>query len=342
LYRALAAPGNLCVAPYSLEAVLWMAREGARGETAAEMAAVLGPSRPADMRDSALRTANAVWLQRGLAITAEYRAALETEYHALLGQADFAAAEDACREINQWVAAQTNGKIQQLVTPRNIHPALLMVLANAVHFKAAWASPFEESDTRPERFFPESGPPLDTPMMRQEGSFRYREGGGLQMIEMPFAGRVFSLLVLLPDKGTPLQDLEAQLDAARLERWSAELRPERVDLSLPRFRMESSLELTGTLQGLGMRQACRADQADFSGITGGRDVFIGLVVQKTYFDVNEAGAEAAAATAAMMVAAAMMQAPPKPKVFRADRPFLFALRAPKSGTLLFLGRVACP
>jgi serpin B len=89
---------------------------------------------------------------------------------------------------------------------------------------------------------------------------------------------------------------------------------------------------------MGMKDAFSQGMADFSGMTGGRDLCISKVVHKAFVDVNEEGTEAAAATAGGMVATAYM----KPLVFRADHPFIFIIRDNASGAILFMGRVTDP
>jgi serpin B len=64
------------------------------------------------------------------------------------------------------------------------------------------------------------------------------------------------------------------------------------------------------------------------------------VIHKAFVDVNEEGTEAAAATAVMMRAlAAPMD---KPKVFKADHPFIYLIRDNRSGVILFMGRLSEP
>ena len=127
----------------------------------------------------------------------------------------------------------------------------------------------------------------------------------------------------------------------RARSWIAALSSTRTEVLLPRFRASSSFELAKELGALGMPRAFAFPAADFSGIDGTHELFIGSVVHQAFVDVDEHGTEAAAATAVMMRAGA---APPseKPVVFRADHPFLFFIRDTQNGALLFAGRLANP
>jgi serpin B len=97
--------------------------------------------------------------------------------------------------------------------------------------------------------------------------------------------------------------------------------------------------LNRTLAAMGMRSAFDVN-ADFSGMTGKRDIMISNVIHKAFIDVNEEGTVAAAATAVVMTYA-MARPIPLP-VFRADHPFVFLIRDEKSGALLFMGRLIDP
>jgi serpin B len=116
----------------------------------------------------------------------------------------------------------------------------------------------------------------------------------------------------------------------------------RVEVMLPRFRTSSAFELAETLSGLGMPRAFEYPGADFSGIDGTHELFIGSVVHEAFVDVDEHGTEAAAATAVAMRGGGAAPPSEKPVVFRADHPFLFFIRDTQSGALLFAGRLADP
>jgi serpin B len=153
------------------------------------------------------------------------------------------------------------------------------------------------------------------------------------------------MLVLLPKKVDGLADLEKSLSAATLAKWRAYLRPQQVNVALPKFKLETTYQLNPTLEALGMKRAFvsppAAGAADFSGIDGGTGyLYISLVIHKAFVDVNETGTEAAAATVA--VEALGMEPRQPPVVFHADHPFLFLICDNRSGSILFLGRLINP
>ena len=150
------------------------------------------------------------------------------------------------------------------------------------------------------------------------------------------------MLIVLPKGKTPaeLEAVEKSLSTDTLARWRAALHPATVKVALPKFKITwGSFLLNEPLQSLGMKDAFVGGLADFSGINGERDLFIGEVLHKAFVEVNEEGTEAAAATA---IGIMRMAAPLAPPVFRADHPFLFFIQDRATGSLLFMGRMQDP
>ncbi len=177
------------------------------------------------------------------------------------------------------------------------------------------------------------------PMMRRKGKFGYAEDVGLQVLEMKYAGGGLSMVVLLPAPGSDTDKLRSALPE-KLDGWLASLAEEKVDVFLPRFKLEQAFVLNGHLAALGMPDAFSEARADFSGMRpdGRKDLRISKVVHKAFVDVNEEGTEAAAATAVIMETKSISMGP----VFRADRPFIFLIRDVRTGAILFMGRVSDP
>jgi len=148
------------------------------------------------------------------------------------------------------------------------------------------------------------------------------------------------MIVLLPKQTGALADLEEALNFDNLSQWLAELRRRKVIVSIPKFKMTSRFSLANVLASMGMTNAFSPSAADFSAMTGKKDLFISAVIHKAYVDVNEEGTEAAAATG--IVAGITAVGPERIPVFRADHPFLFLIRDNRSAAILFLGRMINP
>jgi serpin B len=379
--RLKSADGNLFLSPYSISTCLAMTYAGARGETARQMAQVLHlQSAPPEVAKSfaalqgklneaqggggiELSTANGLWAQKQHVFLPAFLATARDLYRANLTEVDFStAAEPARREINDWVSAQTRGKITDLLQPGVLNSATRLVLVNAIYFKGRWAEPFKPSQTAADFFTVSATQKVQAPLMHLKARFRYAELDEFQMLELPYAvdepparGGIpapliappanspgiahLSLVILLPKETEGLKQLENSLSETALTNWLAKGALREVEVFLPKFKMTAQFSLAQTLAGMGMPGAF-SPQADFSGMDGGRDLFISAVVHKAFVDVNEEGTEAAAATGTVMALTALMPRPAP--VFRADHPFIFLIRDQLSGSVLFLGRVVDP
>lgn len=355
--------GNLFYSPYSISLALAMTYAGARGETERQMADALHYTLPQDRLHSAfngldlelarrgqvaqgkdgggfrLNIANAIWGQTGYQFLPEFLDTLAESYGAGLRLLDFASdPEEARLTINNWVSDQTEGRIKDLIPPGLIHALTRLVLTNAIYFNAAWAEPFEVESTVDGPFTLLDGGQVTVPMMQGTESLGYAEGPGYQAVELPYDGRELSMVILLPEAGG-FETFEGGLDAGQVESIVHDLTYRQVALTMPRFEFESEFDLAETLAALGMPVAFSGD-ADFSGMDGGRNLFISEVVHKAFVSVDEAGTEAAAATAVVMEVMAAL--PEEPVEVIIDHPFIFFIRDIETGAILFIGRVVDP
>jgi serpin B len=358
--------GNRFLSPFSISSALAMTYAGAEGDTAREIAKALHFNLPPDQFHAAfhrliaemhaltaapagqkepdlqLFTANALWTQVGLAILDDFRKRIEVNYKGGLYPVDFRnATEEARRTINSWVEEQTKGKIKDLLKPAHLSSQTSLVLTNAIYFKSLWESPFRKENTGREPFHSSASDDVAVDMMNQSGRFRYFDGGTFGALELPYKGRASAMVILLPKAPDGLAQLESSLRTENLDQWLGNLLPHQVQVSLPRFRVIGEIELKDALSELGMPVAFDLRRADFSGMTGTRDLVISAVVHKAFVEVEEKGTEAAAATGVAMKTRAAL-APVPPVIFRADHPFFFLIRDTRSGSILFLGRLVKP
>ena len=352
LYLKLAPTGNVVFSPASIAAALRMALAGARGDTAAELAAVLRLPGPEDAADGlkqlagirpgdglTFRAPNIMWLESTETVRDDFLAQLAETV--AVERCDFARAPEAARQvINDAVAEQTAGKITGLIPPGVIDSLTRLVLTNAVYLKALWTHQFPAKDTTPKPFYPERLGPAPVDMMHLATDLAYHRGDGYQAVLLPYRGGSLAMAVVLPDG--PLSEFTGQLGSAGgvggvLAALLSSGTHCQVDLSMPRFRVDAGFMLKDTLESLGVRTAF-THAADFSGITEDEPLRISAVVHKAWIDVGEEGTEAAAATAVAIAALALVRKPPPDVTLVFDRPFLFAIADTASGLPLFLGQ----
>ncbi len=349
--------GNLFLSPYSISTALAMTYAGARGETEKQMAAVLHfdlsgdelhPAmgalmrevRPTEESSCELKTANALWGQKGYKFLPAFLTLTKQHYGAGLNEVDFARATEAARKtINTWVEAQTEGRIEELIKPGMLTPATRLVLTNAIYFLGAWETQFDPKRTHDARFTLLDGKTIQTPMMVLDEDLRYAKTPDVQVLELPYKGTEVVMIVVLPAKIDGLPNIEKSLNHETLAKWIAALKDEEdVYVYLPRFKMTVQFRLAKQLQDMGMTDAFDPEDANFSGMTTTEKLCISKVIHKAFVEVTETGTEAAAATAVIMEGGIE----PNPTIFRADHPFLFFIVDKQTGSILFMGRMANP
>ncbi len=371
LYHALSGrEGNLFYSPFSISQALAMTSAGARGETQRQMETTLHHRLPQSSLHPAfnaldrtlasrgqapggapndageggqhfrLNIANAIWGQDGNHFLPDFLAVLTENYEAGMMAVDFVAAPEESRvRINDWVAEETEGKIKDLLPPGIIDESTRLVLTNAIYFNASWLWQFNPRDTEVRPFNLAGGGTVAVPMMTETTKefYGYARGDGYQAVDLPYSWGELSMTILLPDEGK-LGEFEDSLNSEMLGRIVDDIEIDYVTLTMPLFEFESEFSLDKTLAGMGMADAF-ANGADFSGMTGSRDLWISRVVHKAFVSVDEEGTEAAAATAVVIDDSGPVKEPIPVTV---DRPFIFLIRDTGTGTILFLGRVSNP
>ena len=351
--------GNLIYSPYSIFQALLMTGAGAEGETASQMASVLG----VDVNDPAIHNlmnalnkvltyqpenlnrdaqpltfniANALWAQKDYHFEQAFLDTLSANYNAGLKLVDFNDPDQARALINLWVAAQTNEKIQELIPTGVLSNMTRLVLTNAIYFKGGWVNRFEEKYTIDGSFTLADGSSKTVPFMHGNFTISALVSEKIQVVRLPYEGSTYAMAAIMPS--ADFAGFEQQLTAAELEQILSDLQSSSamVDLSMPKFQSESSLGLAETLAALGMPDAFDAEKADFSGMNGKPDLMIGSVLHQATIDVNEEGTEAAAATAVVMNVTSM---PGQSYTIRLDKPFIYVIYETTTNTIVFVGRV---
>jgi serpin B len=363
LYQAVKkADGNRFYSPYSISLALAMTYAGAQGETTQQMADTLRftlsnnqlhqafnwldielasrgkGAKGKDEEGFRLNIVNAIWGQKDYKFLYEFLDILAENYGAGLRPLDFIKAPEQSRiTINDWVGEQTEGKIKDLIPQSLIHSLTRLVLTNVIYFNAAWQYPFEEEMTTDGPFYLLDGSKVTVPMMGHTENFGYTEGEGYQAVELPYDGHELSMVILLP-RTDNFKSFEGSLDYQLVDSLITALEYRRVNLTMPKFEFKSEFRLSDILAAMGM-PVVFSTSADFSGMTGNRELFIQEVIHKAFVSVDEAGTEAAAATAVIMPTA---MPPGEPIEVTVDRPFIFLIRDIETGAILFVGRVLNP
>ena len=335
---------NPLISSLSIDAALSMTANGAVGETKAQMETVLGADTEALCAyfsalqnslndDKQLKLANSIWLKDTPTLHVE-EAFLQKNADAF-GAGIFSAPFDAStvKSINSWVSQNTDKMIPEMLS--EIQQDTVMYLINALAFDAKWESVFETSDVWDGTFTARGG-------AQQTGSFlhgveyRYLSDTNAEGFLKTYAGGKYAFAALLPEEGTSLEDYTAALTGERLHAILTSPKEEAVEMSMPKFKTDFTVELSDSLKSLGMPDAFDSLLADFSslGTSDEGNLYISSVLHKTFIQVDEAGTKAGAATAvAMKTESAAMY----PHSVFLTRPFLYMIVDLETGLPIFLG-----
>ena len=343
---------NIMISPASVSLALGMTYNGAEGNTLFAFEDVLnyeGLSREevneitrelihvlfTNSKGNLVEIANSIWYREGFPVKQEFIDLNSTYFDARTSELDFNS-PDALSNINHWVKDKTHDKIDKILD--NIDPTTAMILVNALYFNCLWEIEFDKDDTNDAPFYNEEGTRIATvDMMSVEEDFRAGWGDHYRAVELPYKNGKFSMFLFLPDEGTGVKELIAELDGDTWDLWTeAFSKVNDYKVELPRFEFEYDKSLKPELMDMGLEEAF-TEEADFSSISD-IPLFISDVIHKTYIKVNEKGTEAAAVTAVTM---GYTSAGPG-TVLRFDRPFLFAITENTSKSILFTGIVGKP
>lgn len=348
--------GNLTISPYSISAALAVAYNGSAGVTAAELGELLGyaPAEKDKMNTDhkallrllnnagtglELKTANSIWGKEDLPLRKEYLRMGEDNYDAAIRTTDLAG-KQSVKEINKWVADQTEQKIKKMLEEPPGRDAVA-VLVNAVYFKAGWQNEFLEGNTHQADFYPSADTAVEVAMMKQSGQFMYAESGNWQAIRLPYGEGQMDMLVILPNVEYSLAELQSEFLKRGLpnETTFAERKGE---INLPRFKVSYGTDLKNELKALGVKQAFDPNLGDFSGMAAtAYPIYVEQIVHKTFIEVNERGTEAAASTL-IGFRAGSAPSPVEPFQMNVNRPFYYVIEDNQTGVWLFLGIVENP
>lgn len=291
--------------------------------------------------DVTLSLANAIWYREGFALKPPFLDTMSNRYSAHVEALNFGLPA-ALTKINGWASDNTNGKIPKVLN--EISPDAVMFLMNALYFKGTWTYRFDESKTSSQPFRLEDGSSVNVDMMHSAVSGKLSFGSSYSALEMPYGQSNFSMVVIVPSENlsgffasftySTWSNIIADLDSTSSEAMLS------VDVLMPKFKFSWEKVLNDQLNALGMVDAFDPSHANLTGISN-QSIYVNFVKQNTFVEVNEEGTEAAAVTT-VGVFVTSTGSSGSPFIFKADKPFIFAIRERTTNTLLFIGKIVDP
>ncbi|KAF6357526.1 serpin family E member 1 [Rhinolophus ferrumequinum] len=349
---------NVVFSPYGVASVLAMLQLTTRGETRQQIQEAMQFKIEEKGMAPALRQlykelvgpwnkdeisiADAIFVQRDMKLVQGFMPHFFRLFRTTVKQVDFLDIERARFIINDWVKRHTKGMISDILGKGAVDQLTRLVLVNALYFNGHWKTPFPESGTHQRLFHKSDGSTVSVPMMAQTNKFNYTEfstpgGHYYDILELPYHGDTLSMFIAAPyEKEVPLSALTNILDAQLISQWKGNMTCLPRVLVLPKFSLESEVDLRTPLENLGMTDMFSPSQADFSSISDQESLYVSQALQKVKIKVNERGTVASSSTA-IVISARMA-----PEEIIMDRPFLFVVRHNPTGTVLFMGQVMEP
>lgn len=342
--------GNFIISPLSLQILLGMLLNGAKGQTADEICQVLGYGKgeteavneycqammqqlPQLDKETQLALANAIALNQQFPLLDSYKKTVSQFFDADVFNLNFFDKEGSAKIINQWCSDHTNGLIDD-ISPQ-VTPEMLAILMNALYFKGVWSNPFSRENTGEETFTMESGDTFKVPMMKKyEDGILYQENETFSAVRLFYGKGAFAMTLILPAEGKTVRDVTKALNGNTWRKFLMHLVFCNADLWLPKFETKSSIKLNDILSDMGMPSSFHSGTADFKAMSD-YAINLSLVQQDAIIKVDEEGTEAAAVSHAGM---ATSVGPGTNVVFHANRPFLYLITETGRGTILFAGR----
>ena len=340
---------NIFFSPLSLHMALASVAMGAEGQTYQEFADHVKIDKntlsnyEAFLKDlkqpsnSPLVIANKLWTKKNKNFLPQFIADSKKYFFSTPESLDFVEQTEASRKtINQWVESNTRKKIKELLPGGTLTPLTEFVITNTVYFKGQWKKQFEISQTKNDSFHLTDGSSVQTPFMSLYDNFNYSENKNYQVLELMYKEDLYSLVVFLPkDKQSHLN-----LDLQQYNELLQSLKTQQLEIFLPKIKMDYKIEANNELIKMGVNRAFQPAEARFTKMSPydpKNNIFISKVIHKSVLEINEEGTEAAAATAVTGFGAG---APPKYKIFKADKPFLLFLLKKPSHEIIFMGQYA--
>ena len=335
------------ISPLSMQFLLGMILDGAKGETAEQICNVLGYGEgetqavnefclsmleqlPALDKKTTLAIADAIFVDDGWPLKKTYKDDVAKYYKAEVSNLDFANGKASLDVINGWCNKKTNGMIPKVL--EEVTTDVLAYLLNAVYFKSEWSSPFQKGLTSEDKFRDESGNGSKVMMMRKETELRYSDNKLYQLVRLPYGNEAFAMYVFLPTEGHTVADVAKSLNKDYGMGMSTCL----VDLWLPKFETNYHIKLNDILSEMGMPNSFDGSKADFTGMSE-YALCLSYVNQDAAIKVDEEGTEAAAVSSAAMMKNTSIGFD-RIVDFHADHPFLYLITESSTGAVLFAGR----
>lgn len=243
--------------------------------------------------------------------------------------------KSALNSINEWAAKSTDGKLPEVT--KDVEKTDGAMIVNAMFFKPHWDQQFHHKMVDKRGFMVSRSYTVSVQMMHRTGFHGYFDdtANKLTVLSMPLSHKKSSMLFIMPHHVEPLDRVEKMLTKKQLDTWLGKLKETAVAVSLPKVSMEVSHNLQKYLEELGLTEAVDKSKADFSNMSGKKDLYLSSMFHASALEWDTEGNE-------MDTSIYSSDKLKNPKLFYADHPFIFLVKDQKTNSILFIGRMVRP
>lgn len=282
-----------------------------------------------------LKTANAIYTNRGYTLKSDFSKDMAAYYKANAKTLDFSL-PDAAKEMNGWTNKQTNGMIPEIVDTLNPHA--VTYLLNAVYFQAKWTKQFDAKKTQREDFTNANGAKVKVEMMHNKAEALYAYNDTYSTLWLPYGSdTAWNMMVLLPREGKTVDDVMATLTTANWKETLNNAQRTELDINMPKFTTNNTTELNELLKAMGIQRAFNRNYAQIPNMCEKVNLFISKMLQKARIEVDEEGSKATAVNVTGTMETTALPMMLEKGEFHADRPFVYLISENNSNAIFFVG-----
>jgi serpin B len=354
LFKSLAKNENMAISPFGISNLMAMVYIGSEGQTQQVITNKMNFITPFGVlvsyknlikqlqiyknNDINLMMGNALWNGSKKDIEKKYKNLLKVNFSAHVQDLNFSNEENV-KQINRWVKKSSNFNVLSLLKPEELSNFDELVYTNYLFLEGNLENSFNEQLTSKDDFFLNDGSKKKVDFMNQTSYLRYNENEIFQILELPYAGKNLSMIVLLPKAQNLMDTLITSLNPINFDFWTSELYTKLVNLAMPKFRIEQTYTIARFLNDGGMEFAFTA-QANYSRISK-EPVLVSKLIQKTIiqFAENKAGNYRES-----MVSTDQLRRAGNNNIirFHAGRPFIFIIKDNRNNNIFMTGHVSNP
>ncbi|XP_035034271.1 serpin H1a [Hippoglossus stenolepis] len=344
---------NILISPVVVASSLGLVALGGKASTASQVKKILNAAKVKDeqlhsglaelltevsdpkTRNVTWKISNRLYGPNSVKFVDEFVKSSKKHYNCDHSKINFKDKKSAVNSINEWAAKSTDGKLPEVT--KDLEKTDGAMIINAMFFKPHWDEQFHHKMVDNRGFMVSRSLTVSVQMMHRTGIYGFYDDSTnkLSILSMPLAHKKSSVVFIMPYNVQPLESLEKILTKKQLETWMGKLQQTAVAVSLPKVSMEVSHNLQKHLGKLGLTEAVDKSKADFSNISGKKDLYLSSMFHASAMEWDTEGNE-------IDTSVFGTDKLKNPKLFYADHPFIFLVKDQKTNSILFIGRMVRP